>query len=108
MKFTKIKDLKTSMKNVNVDFIVIKLLETNTTKDNDKVYTYLVADETGSIEASIWNILLEIGDLICIEDAYVSLFKERKRIFKSGNGNIRRIGEIKKQFRLSEEHKNLI
>ncbi|KAF5141472.1 oligonucleotide oligosaccharide-binding fold containing 2b [Vairimorpha ceranae] len=107
MAIVKIKDLKIFIKNVDVEFIILKLLETTLTKDNDKIYTYLVADESGSIEASIWNILLDIGDIIYIYDAYVSSFKERKRIFKSGNGYIRRIGEIKKEFILNEEHKKL-
>jgi ssDNA-binding replication factor A large subunit len=103
----KIKDLELSKKNVNVEFIVLKVLETNTTKDNDKVYTYLVADETGSIEATVWNILFDIGDIIYFHDSYVSSFKSKKRLFVSGNGFVRRVGELKKEYRISEEHKKI-
>lgn len=91
-------DLNDYQKNINIEFIVIKLIEKNTTKDNDIVNTYLVGDETGTIEMSVWNENLQIGDIIYFYDSYTSIFKDKKRLFLSGNGYMRRVGRLRKEF----------
>lgn len=94
----KIVDLSDHQKNINIDFIILKSIEKNITKDNDTVNTYLAADETGTIEVSVWNEEFLIGDIIYFHDGYTSVFKEKRRLFLSGNGYIRRTGRIRKEF----------
>jgi hypothetical protein len=94
----KISELTDYQKNINIEFIIVKLIDKNTTKDNDIVNTYLVADETGVIEASVWNEDINVGDIIYFYDAYTSVFKEKRRLFMSGNGYLRRVGRIRKEF----------
>ncbi|KAF9763181.1 SOSS complex subunit B1 [Nosema granulosis] len=94
----KIADLSDYQKNINIEFIVLKCIEKNTTKDNDIVRTYLAGDESGRLEVSVWNEVFLIGDIIYFHDGYTSVFKDKKRLFLSGNGFIRRIGRIRKEF----------
>lgn len=103
--FSLVKNLLTHQKNINITLIILYKLESNKTKDNNIVITYVGADESGSIEVSLWDIVLIPGDIIYMHDSYTSIFKEKKRLFVSGNGYVRRIGSFNKTFFVSEEHK---
>ncbi|KAK1348511.1 hypothetical protein CWI37_0379p0020 [Hamiltosporidium tvaerminnensis] len=100
MLYHKIVDLTNTTKNICLSFIVIKEISVTTTKDKDIVRTYLISDETGSIEYSAWNIQFEDGDLINITGGYTSLFKGKTRLFNSKNSMINRNGKIRKVFSL--------
>lgn len=100
-----IKDLSTHQKNINITLIILYKLESNKTKDNNTVITYVGADESGSIEVSLWDIELIPGDIIYMHDSYTSIFKDKKRLFVSGNGYVRRLGGFNKLFSVNEEHR---
>ncbi|TBU11028.1 hypothetical protein CWI38_1424p0020 [Hamiltosporidium tvaerminnensis] len=100
MLYHKIVDLTNTTKNICLSFIVIKEISVTTTKDKDIVRTYLISDETGSIEYSAWNIQFEDDDLINITGGYTSLFKGKTRLFNSKNSMINRNGKIRKVFSL--------
>lgn len=95
---TLIRDLKPSMKNLNMIFIVLEignLLDTinetkplheslffkgrpNVTKDGHEVRSCKVADKTGSINLSVWDepgVLLQPGDILRVSKGYVSVWK---------------------------------
>jgi ssDNA-binding replication factor A large subunit len=91
-------------KNVCLEFILIKCLEINKTKDNDVVSTWLVGDESGTIELGLWNTVLNAGDVICLNGGYTSLFQGRKRLFVSKSGTISRTRTFRKIFKMSEAH----
>jgi ssDNA-binding replication factor A large subunit len=103
----KIAELGDYQKGLALEFILILHLDTNTTKDNDKVVTWLVGDETGTIEFSMWNCPLSIGDVISIVDGYTTQFQNKKRLFVSKAGGITRVRRFRKLFKVSEEHLDL-
>lgn len=77
------------------------------TKDNNVVYTYLVADDIASVEYSIFNQQLEIGDIIFIDCAYSTLFKGKLRVYNSELTVPKRIGEFCFNFKYAPNMSNL-
>lgn len=72
---TRIVDLRPGMKNVNVTFIVLQRGATTKTKEGNTVIQYLVADASGSIQASLWDEkaeALQPGDIFRVKGAYVA------------------------------------
>lgn len=106
----KISDISAYNKNFELTFMVIKSLGHIKTKDNDMVYSYLVADDTGSVEYSIFNQSLHLGDIIMVNYAYATFFKGRLRVYNSELTVARRIGEFCFSFRtspnISEKHRS--
>ncbi|EPR78942.1 hypothetical protein SLOPH_1672 [Spraguea lophii 42_110] len=94
-----IKDITNYQKNIEVIFIVIKELGCGKTKEENPIYTYLVADETGSIEFGIWGTYLKVGDIINITMAYTTPYKGRVRLFSSYSSEVKRIGFFTKSFK---------
>jgi ssDNA-binding replication factor A large subunit len=103
----KIAELGDYQKGLTLEFILIKYLDTNKTKDNDRVVTWLVGDETGTIEFSVWNCMLGVGDVISVVDGYTTQFQGKKRLFVSKAGSITRARRFRKVFKVSEEHAGL-
>ncbi|ELQ73978.1 putative nucleic acid binding protein [Trachipleistophora hominis] len=97
----KIADINAYNKNFELTFMVIKNLGHIKTRDNDVVYSYLVADDTGSIEYSIFNQSLDLGDIIAINYAYATFFKTRLRVYNSELTVVRRVGEFNFEFKMS-------
>lgn len=95
----KIRDLTPYSKNIHLKFMVIENLGSLQTKDEKIVRTYLVADNTGSIEYSIFDQELNIGDIIKIKFGYVTFFKGKNRLLNSEITKIRRIGEFCMEFK---------
>lgn len=103
----KIGELGDYQKNICLEFILIKYLETNKTKDNDKIAVWLAGDESGTIEFGLWNCALNVGDVIYLSGGYTSPFQGRKRLFVSKTGWITRVRTFRKTFKVSECHKEL-
>jgi ssDNA-binding replication factor A large subunit len=97
---TQIGKLSNYQKNINLSFIVIKEVEVNKTKEGCLVRTYLVADESGSIEYSIWNEELNPGDIIRITNGYTTLFKNKNRLYNSKSTTVSRVSHFRKAFSL--------
>ena len=73
---TKIADMKPGMKNLNCTFIVLQRGATTKTKEGNTIIQYLVADSSGSIQASFWDEkaeALQLGDIFRMRGAYVFL-----------------------------------
>lgn len=112
---TSVRDLKPSMKNLNMIFIVLEIGKNivslfkdnyysltyiellllgrpNITKDGHEVRSCKVADKTGSINLSVWDevgILLQAGDILKITKAYVSVWKNCLTLYM-GNNNYKK------------------
>lgn len=104
----RVSDLKDQQKNIVLEFILIKQLELNKTKENGTIVTWLVGDESGTVEFGIWNCPLNIGDVIRLDGGYVSMFQGNKRLFVSKSGWINRTGTFRKIFKVSECHIDIV
>lgn len=106
----RISELSAYNKNIELTFIIIKSLGQTRTKDNSIVYSYLVADATASVEYSIFDQSLNVGDIIRINYAYSTLFKGKLRVYNSDLTEIKRIDEFCMNFKavpnMSEEVKH--
>jgi len=74
----RIAELKPGMKNLNCTFIVLQRGATTKTKDGNTVVQYLVADASGSIQASFWDEkaeALQPGDIFRIRGGCVPCFQ---------------------------------
>lgn len=98
MTHMKINELTPYSKDINLKFMIIKKHSTIKTKDESIVNTYLISDESGSIEYSVFDQELRIGDIIVADHAYVTFFKGKLRLFNSEITEIRRIGEFTMDF----------
>ncbi|CAD24958.2 hypothetical protein [Encephalitozoon cuniculi GB-M1] len=103
-----IAELSDYQKNICLEFILIKYLEANKTKDNDKIDVWLVGDESGTIEFGVWNCSLNPGDVIHLSGGYTSLFQGKKRLFVSKAGWVSRVRTFRKTFKASECHREML
>ena len=65
-------------KNLEISFIILDKQTETITKNNQKIFTFWIADETASIFLNLFNETgeaLEIGDVVYLNGAYASLFK---------------------------------
>ncbi|KAF7684630.1 SOSS complex subunit B1 [Astathelohania contejeani] len=95
-----ISELKNQQKNIDISFIIIKEIEKRNTKENEIVTTYLVADETGSIEFSLWNDTLEPGDIMYLSEGFTATFRGKVRLFLSPVSQLTRVCTFRKSFNL--------
>lgn len=83
-----IKDLKTDMKQVDVN---AKVIEKSPTREVYSRYGYnvhrvanvIIADETGTIKLVLWNEQIDavsVGDTIRIENGYVTTFRGENQL----------------------------
>ncbi|KAL3284288.1 hypothetical protein HHI36_018446 [Cryptolaemus montrouzieri] len=92
-----IKDMRAGLKNINVVFIVLEISHPTLTKDNREVRTFKVADNSGCINASIWDEagqLLMPGDIVLLTKGYVSVWRNRLTLYTSKGGDLQKIGEF--------------
>ena len=83
-----IKELEDGMKRVNVEGKVVEKGEPREVKarysnDTLRVATAVIADETGSINLTLWNEQINqvnVGDNVKIENGYVTSFKSDKQL----------------------------
>lgn len=98
----KIRDLKPGMSNINMK---VEVLEVSEQKEiitgrgvTHKILESEVEDETGSIMLVLWNdriIPLTVGDILEIENGFVSSFKGKWRVDVGKYGVIKKIQEFK-------------
>jgi ssDNA-binding replication factor A large subunit len=96
------------MKNLTIQCIVIRTIESKrTTKDKHEIFDLLVSDTSGSIELVLWNEdgkYIRPGDILLITSGYVTLFKNILKLYVSKFGTVKRIGEFTMLF---QEEPNL-
>jgi len=98
-KHYKINDLKPSMSDFSIMFIVLEKRDTIKTKDQQYITSYIVADETASITLSLWNHKADYinpGDIIRITGAQTQLWQKNTIILTTHarNATITRLGEF--------------
>lgn len=97
MELTQIKDIRPGMKNINVVFIMLDIGHPTRTKDNREVRSCKVADQSGSINVSIWDApgqLLSPGDIVRITKAYATVWQNCLTLYTGKNGEVQKIGEF--------------
>ncbi|CAH1106628.1 unnamed protein product [Psylliodes chrysocephalus] len=95
--YVQIKDMRPGLKNVNVVFIILEVGHATITKENREVRTFKVADQSASINASIWDEagqLLIPGDIVRLTKGYVSVWRNCLTLYTSKGGDLQKIGEF--------------
>jgi len=96
-KYTKIMDLRPYMKAINCVFIVLEKGTITKTKDEHQIAHALVADNTASVQLSIWDAQdawIQVGDIIRLKGGYCTLFKNSLILYSGRHGSVERIGEF--------------
>ena len=111
-----VKDIKNGDKNIDIQVILIKRVGVYNTKTGGCITTYLVGDESGSINCNFYDNVsnfIKEGDVLYITGAYSSLFNNRIVLYqpKVGYGHVKKIDEFFFLFSLkpniSEQEVNL-
>lgn len=95
--FKAIKDIRDGMKNINVMFIVLEVTAATKTKENREVFSFKVADQTASINCSIWDEpgkILQPGDIVRMMKCYASKWRQCLTLYSGKNGEINRMGDF--------------
>lgn len=95
--YTNIRDLKASMKNLTMMFIVLEMGRPNVTKKGNEVRTCKIADKTGSINISLWDEIgkvLQPGDICKLVKGYTSLWKGCLTLYTGEKGEVTKVGEF--------------
>lgn len=94
MEFFALKDLRAETKSVNVKFIVLETLKCLTTKENQKIFTFKIADETACCICLIRGEagqLLKPGDIIRMTKSYAFVHKGRLSLSSGKSSKIQRM-----------------
>ena len=99
----KVKDINDGDKNINIQVILIKLLDKHNIKNGGCITTFLVADETGSINCNFFDNVskfIKEGDILYITGAYSSLYDNHIVLYqpKINYGFVIKINEFFFQF----------
>ena len=95
----KVKEIKNGDKNIDIEVILIKRLSTHNLKNGNKITTYLVADDSGSIHCNFFDNVsnfIKEGDILYITGAFSSLFEDHIVLYqpKIGYGHVTKTGEF--------------
>lgn len=104
----RISELEDNQRNIVLEFILVKYLEAKNTKENGHIDVWLAGDESGTIEFGMWNCVLNVGDVMYLNGGYVSPFQGRRRLYVSKVGSISRVRTLRKVFKVSECHEDLV
>ena len=95
----KVKEIKNGDKNIDIEVILIKCLSTHNLKNGNKITTYLVADDSGSIHCNFFDNVsnfIKEGDILYVTGAFSSLFEDHIVLYqpKIGYGHVTKTGEF--------------
>ena len=95
----KVAEIKNGDKNIDIKVILIKFLGSHNLKSGNKITTFLVGDDSGSIYCNFFDNVsnfIKEGDILFITGAYSSIFDNRIVLYqpKAGFGNVMKIGEF--------------
>jgi ssDNA-binding replication factor A large subunit len=88
-----VKDLRKDTKRVNIVLKLITRLEPRYAKGH-KITIFLAADATGAILIPLWNddgSLVKVGDVIEVQNGYVSEFREKLQLNVGKFGNFKKV-----------------
>ena len=95
----KVAEIKDGDKNIDIKVILIKFLGSHNLKNGNKITTFLIGDDSGSIYCNFFDNVsnfIKEGDILFITGAYSSIFDNRIVLYqpKIGYGNVTKIGEF--------------
>ena len=101
----KVKDIKNGDKNIDIQVILIKKIDEHNIKNGGCITTFLVGDESGSINCNFYENVspfIKDGDVLYITGAFASLFDNKIVLYqpKAGYGFVKKIKEFFFQFSL--------
>lgn len=105
LQYTKIQDFKPN-NIVNSIFIVLEKNQPVKTKEH-MIHHFLISDETGCIQLSLWDEFgegVQLGDILFIKNGRCTLWTNNLELQKGRKGVIQKIGEFTMQF---NETKNI-
>ncbi|KAJ1915214.1 hypothetical protein IWQ60_008498 [Tieghemiomyces parasiticus] len=95
-------EMRPMLRGFECEVIIVDIpQEPTVTRDNLKIYTFLVADSTGSILMTLWGEMgehFQPGDIVHITGGEAKLFKGSLQLTTLKYGKARRVGEHTKQF----------
>jgi len=93
-----IKDIYPQLTSFNLTVIVLQTAPNSyMTKDGNEVKTCKIADQTGSVNLSVWGencSVIQPGDILQLTRCYASLFKGCLTVYVGKFGAIRKINEF--------------
>ncbi|VDO99828.1 unnamed protein product [Soboliphyme baturini] len=96
-KFVYIRDLTPSMKNVNLQFIVLDVGVPRRTRDGSEIRTVRIADKSGSVNLAVWNengSSLQPGDICRLINGYSCVHKSCLSVTCGKLGELQKISEF--------------
>ena len=105
--WTKVAALRPGLRAVNVVVILLEPIGRSGQhgQHGSPVHTWLVADETGSVELALYDQHFSAGNIIRLLGGYASLYRSALRLYVgTTGGTIQRIGDVTMRY---AEHPNL-
>lgn len=96
-KITKINELQPNQKMLYCKFIVLDVGDAISTKDGHLITTCRVADETASINLSLWDgkgKAIKSGDILKLSNGYTNVWKRSLTLYTGKAGHLTRTGEF--------------
>ena len=92
-------EIKCGDKNIDIQVILIKLLDSHKIKNGSSITTFLVGDETGSIQCTFFDNVSQFikeGDVLYITGAYSTLYNKHIVLYqpKIGYGFVTKVDEF--------------
>ncbi|CAI2382760.1 unnamed protein product [Moneuplotes crassus] len=92
-----LKDIKHGDKKLEVKFIILEKTASIPLKNSDLLTQFLVADETASIRCNFFGEIgadLQPGDIIYMNEAYATTYKNMLILYQGKKGKVHRIGDF--------------
>lgn len=102
----KISDLTPYQKNIELKVMVIKKVEKFKTKTNNLITKALIADNSGSLFANFFDEIGESlveGDILYINNAYMTLYRELPVLYQGKQCIVLKIGEFFFPFKITQQ-----
>ncbi|ORY05334.1 nucleic acid-binding protein [Basidiobolus meristosporus CBS 931.73] len=96
-RLTTIGELRPMLKGFDLECIVLEVAtQPQVTRDKHVIYSFLVADRTGSIVLSIWGDMgrmIKSGDILRLQGGEAKVYKGSLQLALTKFGKLKRIGE---------------
>ncbi|KAI6175847.1 SOSS complex subunit B1 [Aphelenchoides bicaudatus] len=102
----KIKELKPGVKNLNLSFIIVSKGQIKQVTNGSRVCNFQVADETGSVNLSLWNDAADFfvpGDICSLKSGSTSVHKGVMSLTLGRHSEILKTGRIVYDFSIKPD-----
>ncbi|XP_040580055.1 SOSS complex subunit B1 [Lepeophtheirus salmonis] len=110
-----VRDLKPGQKDLQLICIILEIGRSKLTKDGHEVRTVKVADKSGSVNLSVWDLpgkLINCGDIVKLSKVYTNVWKNCLTLYIAKGGELSKVGEFCLVFKetpfLSEPNPELV